>query len=393
MNPMMKSNRSKVFHTAAVALVALAACAGTALASITWSVKISPSGAGEVVWATNSPPANGVLGASGKITFNEGALVDLTFNPKPGYKLVTVMKNLDNWTPYLDPARHYQFGPVSSPHVITAIYQPDIPLGTWTMGYPDGSTSLPAIVDVTGRYTGFTRSRNRPYSADVAMDEEGKLDIMGTLGGYSGPGGGPLPHATGIMQTTTGGTVARVQTTFEGTRDGEASKISASASLPATITQLDPTSNGLTGTGSYRGTVAGTPVSDSNMPWQVAIPADQSDNVKRSWGVTTAFSERSSGKKTSIYCRCELRLPNGDVIRFAERAVKYKGAAGYSVSFKGGTNITAVPNRPGGKKTGVSIKNMVLTKSGATWTITGGTMTYSFLGQSGSGPVTSFTLQ
>lgn len=383
----------KVLPAFIISAAALASNTGTALASVAWSVKISPSGGGEVVWSTSSPAASGTLGSSGKLTFNEGALVDLTFNPKPGYKLVTVMKNLDNWTPYLDSSRHYQFGPVSSPHIITAIYQLDIPVGTWTMGYPDGATSLPAIVDVTGRYTGFTRSRNRPYSADVAMDEDGKIDIMGTLGGYSGPGGGALPHATGILQTTTGGTVARVQTAFEGTRDGKDAKVSASASLPATITQLDPSSSGLTGTGSYRGTVAGTPVSDSNMPWQVAIPADQSDNVKRAWGVTTAFSERVSGKKTAIYCRCDLRLPNGDLIRFPERAVKYKGAAGYTVSFKGGVNVTAVPNRPGGKKTTLSIKNMVLTKSGATWSITGGTMNYAFLGQSGSGPVTSFEIR
>ncbi len=368
------------------------ALATVASASISWNIKITPSGGGEVVWSTTSPPASGTLSASGKLTFNEGSTVHLTFNPKPGYKLVAVMKNAENWTAQLDGSRHYPFGPVSSPHTITAIFQAEVPVGTFGMGYPTGSTNLPAMVDVTGHYEGVTPTRfNRAYSADVAMDEEGKLDVVGTLAGYSNTGGAALPHATGVVQSTSAGPVVQVKGAFDGTRDGQAADGSGSASVPAKVVPVTGSATGISGTASYKAEIAGTPVSDTNLPWQAPVTPSQASSLKRNWGVTFKFTERVSGGKSAIYCQADLTQPNGDLVRFAERAVKYKGAAaGYSVSFKGGTNITA--NRPAGKKTAVAVKSMTLSKTGSVWNVTGGTMTYSFLGQSGSGNVTDFTL-
>jgi hypothetical protein len=84
----------------------------------------------------------------------------------------------------------------------------------------------------------------------------------------------------------------------------------------------------------------------------------------------------------------QIALPSGDTIVFPERKTKYSAAKGYSLSFKGGTNTrTSLPD----KKTSISIKGMTMTQQqDGSWQPTGGTISYGFLGQQGSGNLMDF---
>lgn len=87
----------------------------------------------------------------------------------------------------------------------------------------------------------------------------------------------------------------------------------------------------------------------------------------------------------------QLRLPSGDTIVYPEIAAKYSAKTGYSLPFKGGTNVTVQPNLPD-KKSTVSIKGMTLAMqdSSTDYQPTAGTISYQFLGQKGSGNLLDF---
>ena len=62
---------------------------------------------------------------------------------------------------------------------------------------------------------------------------------------------------------------------------------------------------------------------------------------------------------------------------------------GYSLSFKSGSNTTINPPVVD-KKTSILIKGMTLVQNGGNWQPTGGTVTYTFLGQKGTGNLMDF---
>ena len=94
------------------------------------------------------------------------------------------------------------------------------------------------------------------------------------------------------------------------------------------------------------------------------------------------------GAKSAIMASANLTLPNGDHIVFPAKKTKYS-AKGYKLSFKGGTNVTIIPNAVD-KKTAISITGMTLTKPGSTWVPTAGTISYQFLGQKGTADLMDF---
>ena len=85
----------------------------------------------------------------------------------------------------------------------------------------------------------------------------------------------------------------------------------------------------------------------------------------------------------------QLLLPNGDTISYPEKLTKYSATKGYTLSFKGGTNVTVMPNRID-KKSSILIKGLTFIQQGSDWNPTGGTITYQFLGQKGTANLLDF---
>jgi hypothetical protein len=357
--------------------------------NITWNVKISPTGGGQVVWQTSSPSASGTLTASGKITFASGAYVDLTFQALPGYELLMVLKNADNWTGYLDGSHHYQFGPVTSAHTITTIFEALVPTGTFGLAFPNSGTLTP-VYDVSGNYTGTSPTKYaRTYNMDVAMDEFGKAQAMGTVSGITPEGGGELSGEVGSIKTVNNQPIASLKGSFKGTRDGAAATGSGAVSGSVVPTDIGGGTNGLSGTGSYKGNAGGVSYSDSNVPVQAPMTASANANLSKAWTISIVIHKDTVKGKSVTLASGVLTLPNGDQITYPDRTVKYSSSKGYKLSFKGGTNITRNPDAPD-KKSAVSITGMTMTQSGSTWVITGGFIKYQFLGQKGQGNLTDF---
>jgi hypothetical protein len=125
------------------------------------------------------------------------------------------------------------------------------------------------------------------------------------------------------------------------------------------------------------------------VPIEVAAPPGGAENVKKDWSMQLDIASRQDAKgKSYLVALAELLLPNGDTIGFPEKKTKYSAAKGYSLSFKGGTNTrTSLPD----KKTSISIKGMTMTlQQDGSWQPNGGTITYQFLGQKGSGNLIDF---
>jgi hypothetical protein len=372
------------------AALALAAQAST----VKWSIKIAPSGGGQVNYTVSSPAQSGTLTASGKLEFNEGALIDLTFVPAEGYRISLVMKNLDNITGWLDGSNHYRFGPVSSPHVISVVYQLINPTGEVPLPFPaDPPVGTAPVYDGTGHYSGKSPTKyEREYDFDVAMDESGKVEGMGTVEGITAnetPGNAIL--VAGKVKTVKNEPIATLSASGSGMYDGieVAGKGSASGSLveldEAVSTAADVPL--LNGAGSYSGKKGGVPAKGKNLP--VAIPA--SPDASRAWSLLLSLEERQvtvrNKTATKLYAQADLLLPNGDTVRYAEREVKYTARSGFNLKFKGGQNLTAnVPD----KKSSVQIKKLLMRKEGAEWVVVDGQIAYAFLGQKGKGNLADF---
>ena len=376
---------------------------GSALASISWNVKITPAGGGSVAWATSSPPASGTLTAPGKLTFDENAYLDLTFDPKPGYNLVAVMKNSEDWTPYLDASRHFRFGPVSSPHTITAVFEAEVqpdPTGSFPLAFPAGNETLTRILSLTGNYQGVSPVvPQRAYDIDVAQDESGKIMSMGTVAGVQdGSGNGDLALNLGQVRTVNGEPVAEVKSSFKGSADGMDASFKSSGSFPlepSPVSNLARTANAVeaplevAGTATYSGKANGIPFSGKNEPLQFEAPPGAGNNVKQDWSLQLEISNKIIQGKPSTVASASLVLPDGTTLQFPEKKVKYSATKGYNLAFKKGTNVTAVPNVVDAK-TAVSLTGLVLELQGEDWVPTAGTITYSFLGQKGVEDLTDF---
>ncbi len=380
-----------------VALLLCGCISSIQAATITWKVLIGPKNAGTVAWQTSSPSASGSLSASGKITFNAGAFVDLTFNANPGFTLTLVTKNADNITASLDSKHHFRFGPVDSPHTIGVLFSGsgggtgsvDVPTGAFGFAFPSSSSTLAPVFDISGNYSGVTpTATKRNYNFDVAMDEFGKVSTMGTLTGVTNADGSSLLSADiGAIKTVDNKPTNFFKTKFKGTADGKpvAGSADGSGPVPTTVT------NGVAvvaGTGSYKGTLDGVKYANDNVPVQAPLSVVQTKNLSKAWNIQISILNEATGSKSKPVASAQLTLPSGDVISFAKKTAKYSSTKGYSLSFKSGTNISRSPAAK--DKSSVQITGMTFSKSGTTWTVTGGTITYKFLGQNGSGNLNEF---
>jgi hypothetical protein len=382
----------------AIALAALVFClaAEASAATLTWTITISPSGGGTVEWKTSSPSASGTLTASGSITFDVNAMIDLTFKPSTGNTLTYLDKNGTPWLSMLDSNNHYQFGPATSTHTITAVFSGggggtgSAPTGTFSFAFPQGTTSLSPVFDVTGRYTGVSPSANkRDYNIDLTMDEFGKLSAMGTVKGLaSADGGSQISAQVGAVKTVDGQPTAMLKGKFAGTRDGAETQFSGGAEGLVQPRAITGGATGLSGTSTYKGKVGGVPFGDSNVAVQFPMDTTQVSNITKAWTIQINIASQMVKGKEQLTATGLLTLPNGERISFPAKKTKYSATKGYSLSFKKGTNLT---RGAADKGSSVTIKSMTMSKSSTgTWTVTGGLIYYKFLGQSGSGDLVNF---
>lgn len=361
-------------------------------APLTWTIAITPKGGGQVDWATSSPAASGTLDASGKITFDEGAFLDLTFRANGGYVLASVFKNADDWTFFLDANRHFQFGPVGNSHKIIATYGVLVPTGSFDFPFPVGHPALTAIASLTGNYTGVMPGPffARHYDLDVAMDEGGKLVVLGTAQGVvPDPGADPLGGA-GAIKTVDGTPTMQLKMDFAGTLDGVPATAKASGQAALDVVDVGGGALGLQGTHSYKTTLGGVPFGEKNAPVHATFDPASVDNVAKAWTLALDIDERTDAKgKRYVAARADLVLPDGDVITFAERKAKYSVLKGYSLSFRGGTNVSMMPPAVA-KKVKIKITRMTLVQNGLVWQPSGGTIQYQFLGQKGTANLVEF---
>jgi len=360
--------------------------------TLTWSVTITPAGGGQIDWATSSPVANGMLDKSGKITVDQGAFVDLTFRANNGFQLLSVFKNQDNWTFYLDGNAHFQFGPVGKAHTIVATYSMIVPTGSFEFPFPLGNPSLTAIAFLTGNYTGLIPGPFFPrhYDLDVAMDEAGKLVVLGNVDGVvPEPGADPV-GSTGSVKTVNGEPTMQLKMDFAGTLDGVPATAKASGQSQVEVTDVGGGTLGLAVTTTYKAKLGGVPFSEKNVPAEASFDPVAVGNVAKDWTLHLVISEKTDPKgKLYIAAQANLVLPDGDTIVFPERKAKYSVKKGYSLSFKGGTNVTMMPPAVA-KKVKIQIKLMTLMLDGMTWRPTGGTIDYQFFGQKGTANLVDF---
>jgi len=373
-------------------------------AGITWKIAMTPSKSGEIAWATSSPQKSGVLQASGSLSFDDGSLVDLTFTPKPGYRLVTVYKNLENWTSSLDGNKHSQFGPVHNPHVIAAQFELITPTGAYDFSPPENlPEGVAAIFNGTGHYSGNVPAdmpivHDKAFDADVAMDESGKLDIMpNSLEGYT-----PDPNANtsivGTLKTRNDKPEVTVSAKFKGQFEGQNGEGSGVGTLSNIDTQPvnslqagDPTLDS-SGTGSYKVKLKN---SDSRLKVNhsandAAISAPVTTDATRDWSVHVVISQEQDAKGKSItYAQGTLTLPTGDNIAFPKRKVKYSTTKGYKIAFSRGTNLTSDSVD---KKTKLTITNMLFDCADNSCALNDGQISYQFLGQKGKGKLSDFLI-
>ena len=372
----------------------------------TFTVKITPTGSGEVVWSTTNPDAFGTLtgkGGSFPYTMNS-SYVFMEFNP--GSNIVSVIDNEGNETPYLSGPDHNQLswpGPGENSKKLVVIFSggatPVIdPTGAFGFAFPTNNTLLTAITDLSGTYTGTTVYTKHPrqYNVTVAQDESGKLSGMGTVDGIIPKGGSP-GNATidtgiiGAVTTVTNQPSAQLKGKFEGTIDGADTTASGSGKGPVAVSDIGGGTNGVTGTASIQADIGGVPYSIKNMLLELPVSPDAASHIHKSWNIALNITSTTPASgKPYIAASAILTLPNGEQISFPPKKTKYS-AKGYSLSFKGGTNMTIVPNAVD-KKTKVSIKGMTLNQSSRspTYEPTGGTMSYQFLGQKGTANLMDF---
>ena len=141
-------------------------------------------------------------------------------------------------------------------------------------------------------------------------------------------------------------------------------------------------------TGSYSARLGLSPFFGRKRAVEIPLVTGATTNLQDSWTFALNFHQRLVGKRERTFASGRLFLPSGDIIQFPERATRYT-KTGYTLSFFGGTNITANPpvrNR----RASIGIKRMGLTKQGGGWTATNGVINYRFFGQGGTGNVVEF---
>lgn len=266
-----------------------------------------------------------------------------------------------------------------------------VPVGNFQFKFPTNNPLLVAIANITGNYTGTDPfGSSRQYDIDVAQDESGKVTSMGTVDGITNDqGGGELSMTGGAVTTVNNEPTLGLKTSFTGAGDGVpvTGKLTSSGSLKDT--DIGGGTNGVALTASVSAKVAGAPVSLSSTPVAIVKTPSMDANFSKDWSLNLDISKKIVKGKEVTVASAQLVLPNGDTIVYPERTVKYSTTKGYKISFSGGTNTTAIPNRID-KKSKVSIASLLFVQNGSDWEPTGGTISYQFLGQKGTANLTDF---
>jgi hypothetical protein len=283
---------------------------------------------------------------------------------------------------------------------VTPVPIPPGPTGRFRFGFPSNNPLLTIIASIIGHYSGvyppaawaglFNVLGTRRYEMDIAQDESGKLSYLGTMEGVTTKdNNSQLSGAIGAMSTVDGKPTAKLKGSFDHKIDGIPGKSKGNANIPVEVINIGGIDS-IAGTAGYSGKIGGVPFSDRNLPFQADAPQGTVGNLKKDWTLQLDIIGKQDARgRTYIVASAQLVLPNGDTIVFPEKTTHYSTKTGYSLSFKGGTNNTAIPPRVD-KKTSILIKGMTLTKQGNVWQPTAGTITYKFFGQQGSGNLLDF---
>jgi hypothetical protein len=265
------------------------------------------------------------------------------------------------------------------------------PVGNFAFVFPGGNAALTRIVNLTGNYQGISPTpAQRGYTIDAAQDESGKISAMGVVEGIEdADGNANLAGNLGSVRTVNGEPVARLKGSFKGAVDGTNTTYKGNATVPVEIVDVGMGEQGVEGTGSFSCKLGGVPFSGKNLPLEIAAPPGSTDNLKQDWSLDLDIALKMVRGKERAVAAAMLVLPNGDTIRFPERAVKYSEQKGYKIAFKKGTNITAEPDAPD-KKSTVILTGLKFQKTGDEWEPVAGTITYKFLGQAGTGDLMEF---
>jgi hypothetical protein len=278
-----------------------------------------------------------------------------------------------------------------------------VPTGSFGFSFPTANALLTAIASITGNYTGTDPfGSSRTYDIDVAQDDQGKVVSMGMVDGVANAeGGSDLTLSGGAVTTVNNTPTLRLKSSFSGSGDEMPVTAKGSATAPLELTEIaaspsaisinggeEPT-EGIAATGSVSAKVAGMPVSFQSTPVLIPATPDMQTNFSKDWSLQLDISTTTVKGKQVIVASAQLTLPNDDVITYPQRTVKYSTTKGYKLSFKGGTNVTAEPDRLD-KKSKVSIAGLTFEQQGEDWVPTGGTISYQFLGQKGVANVLDF---
>jgi hypothetical protein len=268
--------------------------------------------------------------------------------------------------------------------------QPD-PLGDLVLSFPTNGSSVPRIVDISGRYRGTsTSASNRNYTVDIGQDESGKLSLLCTVDGLLGKTGSAQISSVGFIRTVQGQPMLRLRGSLNGTLDGTSFRANGTFNAPAALASFSGRAYGLTSTGSFSGKLGDAPFSGRKRPLQIPLLTEAGANIHDSWTLALKFSRKTVGKTERTFASAQLALPSGATIQFPERPARYL-KSGYTLSFVGGTNVTANPPVRN-HRASIGIRRLGLTQQGESWTVTSGTIRYSFLGQAGTGDLAAFPL-
>lgn len=273
-------------------------------------------------------------------------------------------------------------GPVPTP----------VPTGNFSFGFPTDNPSLIAIASITGNYTGLDPFRGaRNYDIDIAQDEKGKVIAMGVADGIENDeGGSEIDGLTGTVKTVNGKPQLDARASFNGTTDDAATSGSGRTSAPVEFTDIGGGSNGVAATTSGSGSVDGIPGSVSSMPVLIPATEDMENNFSKDWTLNLVITNMTIKGKETLTASATLIQPNGDMIEFPPKKVKYKEAQGFKVSLSKGMNVSVNP--PAKTKSKLAISGMTMQQVGEEWTPTGGIISYQFLGQKGIADLLDFDM-
>ena len=363
----------------------------------TFNLTIKPTNSGTVTWSTVYPTDGGTLsGAGGTFPYVPSqTYIQLVFHPNPQGTISSIVSDQGNEMKYLMYGNTLFWSGSSSPSKttkpLTVTFSVPDPTGNFPLTFPTNNTQLTAIADVSGTYTGTTP---RAYNVTIAQDESGKLQANGTVQGVQVKG--PVRAAAasysdtlnlniGAISTVNNQPTINLKSKLDGLIDTNPASITGSGQLA-----VGSGTNGVSGTTSYSGKVGNytlPPV--KNQPTTIATP---STAIHKAWGISLSLTNKINAKTLKAYIGATgvLTRPDGDVIRYPEQVVKYSTKTGYSLNLKSGTNTTL---HVVDKKSTITITGLMLTKSGNTWIPTGGSLSYQFLGQKGTGSLTNFLQQ